>query len=44
MNMHDNGDSSFSNSGPKMWTQCTQPGLSSAVFKRHLKSYLFNAV
>ena len=42
------GDRSFSNSGPKMWNSLPsalrQPGLSFAVFKQHLISYLFDAV
>ena len=41
------GDRSFSNSGPKIWNSLPsalrQPGLSFAMFKQHLKSYLFNA-
>jgi len=41
-------DRSFSNSGPKMWNSLPsalrQPGLSFAVFKQHLISYLFEAM
>jgi len=36
-------DRIFSTSGPKLWSS-RPSALSFAVFKRHLKSYLFNAI